>query len=150
MNYAPEKLETLTFCRTILNGYNKSQVDHALSKIIEDYNQNIDEINELKDHICALNEKVKRYQSIEEAMQNCFVLAQHTSDEMKMSAAEKAKNIIKEAEATSQQMVNDANVEVNKIKFAYEDTKNKIYSFKLKSQALLQAQLDVLKQMSEQ
>lgn len=150
MNFVPEKLEALTFCKTILNGYNKSQVDHALSKIIEDYNQNIDEINEMKERICTLNEKVNRYQSIEEAMQQCFILAQHTSDEMKMSAAEKAKNIVDEAEAASRKMVNDANLEVNKIKFTYEDTKNKIYSFKAKSQALLQAQLDVLSQISDE
>ncbi len=150
MNYAPEKLENLTFGKTILNGYNKSQVDSTLLKIIEDYNENIVEINELKDRICTLNEKVKRYKSIEEAMQHCFVLAQQTSDQMKMSAAEKAKAIIDEAETTSQKMISDANLEVNKIKFSYEDTKNKIYSFKVKSEALLQAQLDVLKQLSDE
>lgn len=150
MNYVPEQLKVLTFRKTILNGYNKSQVDNILSKIIEDYNQNIDEINGLKSHICTLGEKVKRYESIEEAMQNCLILAQHASDEMKISAAEKAKKIIGEAEATSEEMVNNANLEINKIKFAYDDTKNKIYSFKLKSEALLQAQLDILKQMSEE
>lgn len=150
MNYTPEKLEGLTLCKTILMGYNKSQVDNVLSKIIEDYNQNIVEINELKDRISVLNETIKRYKSIEEAMQHCFVLAQQTSDEMKMSAAEKAKAIIDEAEATSQKIVSDANLEVNKIKFSYEDTRNMIYSFKVKSAALLQAQLDVLQQLSDE
>jgi cell division initiation protein len=150
MNCTPEKLGEITFCKAVFNGYKKSQVDDELSKIIEDYNENIDKINDLKDRVSSLTEAVERYKSVEEAMQQCLMLAQQTSDDIKTSASEKAKGIIDEAEATSQKLISDATLEVNKIKLTYEDSKSKIYTFKVKSQALLQAQLDVLKQMDDE
>ena len=149
MNYAPEKLKGMTFCKSIFNGYNKNQVDEVLSKIIEDYNQSIDEINELKNRVSELDDASKHYKSLEEAMQHCFILAQHASDEMKAIASEKAKNIIVEAEAESQKMVSDANQEVNKLNFAYEEMKSRVFTFKTKTAALLNAELDVLKQLSD-
>lgn len=149
MNYTPDKLNEIAFCKSIFNGYNKNQVNGAMSKIIEDYNQNIDEINELKNRVSELNDAAQHYKSLEEAMQHCFILAQHASDEMKAIASEKAKNIIIEAEATSQKMVSDANEEVNKLNFAYEEMQSKIFTFKTKTAALLNAELDVLKQLSD-
>lgn len=147
MNYAPEKLKELTFCRSF-NGYNREQVDKALSKILEDYNESIDEINELKNQVAELKDAVQHYKSLEEAMQHCLVLAQRASDEMKANAAEKAKNIILEAETTSRKMVSDANQEVNKLNFAYEEMQSKIFTYQTKAMALLNAGLDVLKQLS--
>jgi len=149
MNYAPDKLEGITFCKSILHGYNKRQVNDVLLKIIEDYNQNIAEIEELKDRISVLSETVQHYKTLEEAMQHCFILAQHASDEMKTIASEKAKSIINEAETTSLKMVSDANLEVNKLNFTYEEMKSKVFTFKTKSEALINAQLDVLKQLSD-
>jgi DivIVA domain len=149
MNYAPDKLEGITFCKSILNGYNRNQVDAALSKIIEDYNQNIDEINELKSKNAELNEAIKRYKTVEEAMQHCLLLAQNASDEMKTSASEKAQSIMEAAEQTSQKMISDASQKVNKLNFAYEEMKAKVFTFRTRSEALLGAQLDVLKQLSD-
>lgn len=45
MNYDPDKLESITFCRSFFNGYNKSQVDEVMSKVIQDYRKNAYEIN---------------------------------------------------------------------------------------------------------
>lgn len=140
MNYTPENLENTTIHKSILYGYNKSQVDDMLAKITADY-------KELNDRLSVMDETVRHYKSIEEAMQHCFILAQHTSDEMKLIAAEKAKGIVQEAETTSQKMVSDASQEVNRIKFAYEEMKSKLFTLKTTSEALLNAQLDVLKQL---
>ncbi len=140
MNYTPEDLEKATIHKSLLYGYSKSQVDDMLAKIVADY-------NELNERLSVMDETVRHYKSIEEAMQHCFILAQHASDEMKLIASEKAKGIIQDAESTSQKMVSDANQEVNKIKFAYEDMKSKLFTLKTTSEALLTAQLDVLKQL---
>ena len=149
MNYTPDKLEGIAFGGSILHGYSRSQVDAALSKIIEDYNQNLDEINELKNKNAELNEAIKRYKTVEEAMQHCLLLAQNVSDEMKVSASEKAQSIVEAAEKTSQKMISDASQKVNRLNFAYEEMKSKVFTFKTKSEALLGAQLDVLKQLSD-
>lgn len=145
-------------------GYEKSQVEREFCRLKENIKSYIEEIDKLRDEQLDLSEKLeqyksieeenlklkeelKRYKSTEEAMQQCLMLAQQTSDDIKNSASEKAQNIITEAEKSAQKIINDANLEANKIKMMYETAKNEIYSFKVKSESLLQAQLDIIKQL---
>lgn len=148
MNYTPQDLESINFSKVFI-GYNKNQVDEVLTKIICDYNNITNETKELKSRISVLDETVQHYKSIEESLQHSVIIAHHTSNTIKESACEKAKTIIEEAELTARKMVNDANQEVNKVKFEYEGIKSKLYTFKTKSEALLYAQLEVLEQLSD-
>jgi len=164
MGLNDRKSNTHTF-RKAFFGYERSQVEREFCKLKEDIRSYIEEIDKLRDEQLELNDKLeqyksieeenlklkeelKRYKAIEEAMQQCLMLAQQTSDEIKNSAAEKAQGIISEAEKSAQKIINDANLEANKIKMAYETAKNEIYSFKAKSESLLQAQLDIIKQLA--
>lgn len=148
MNYVSEDLERITFCTSLFGGYRKKPVDDAIQRILDDYREREKEITELKSKVSVMTETVEHYKTIEESMQHCLIIAQHTSDEMIKSANEKAKDIIFQADSTSQKLVNDAYQQANKIKFSYDDIKAKIYSFKVKSEALLKSQLDVLGQLS--
>lgn len=44
-------------------------------------------------------------------------------------------------------MINDANQEVMKIKFEYEEARKKLHVFKSKAEAILLSQLEILRQM---
>jgi len=118
--------------------------------VIQDYRKSAYEINQMKEQLSTLDDTIKHYKSLEEAMQHCFVVAQKTSDEMKAAATEKAQGILQEAEKTSQKMVSDANQQVNKINLAYEELKAKMFTFRKKTEALLNAQLEVLNQLSDE
>lgn len=148
MNYVPENLDGITFGISLLGGYNKTAVLETIRKITDDYREREKEILELQNRVAVLQETVAHYKTIEESMQHCLIIAQHTSDEMIKNANEKAKDILSQADVTSQKLVDDAYEQANKIKFSYEDMKNKIYTFKLKSEALLKSQLAVLSQLS--
>ncbi len=150
MNYATEKLGSLKFCSSVFGGYNKNDVDKAIRNIISDYRETDKNMAELKNKVDVLTETVNHYKTIEESMQHCLIIAQHTSDEMIKNANEKAKDILSQADATSQKVVSDAYQQASKIKFSYDDMKAKIYTFKAKSEALLKSQLDVLKQMDSE
>ncbi|NLG92230.1 MAG: DivIVA domain-containing protein [Clostridiales bacterium] len=150
MNYDPEKLESITFGRSFLHGYNKNQVDEVMTKVIQDYRKSACELNQMKEQLSTLDDTVKHYKSLEEAMQHCFLVAQKTSDEMKAAASDKAQGILEEAEKTSQRMVSDANQQVNKINMAYEELKAKMFTFQKKAEALLNAQLEVINQLSDE
>lgn len=148
VNYIPEDLENIKFCKAFIGGYNKNDVDEAVKKVAVDYREKDEKLIDLENQLAAMEEVVNHYKTIEESMQHCLILAQHTSDEMIKSANEKAKSILSDADATSQKIVGDAYQQANKIKFSYEDMKAKIYSFKVKNEALLKSQLDVLSQLS--
>jgi len=149
MNYTPNDLQNLVFKKTFM-GYSEDQVNEVLDRIIEDYSAYIHENLELKDKIALLNEGLQHYKTIEESLQNTLLVAQQTSEEIKNNAYAKAENIIREAEIKAQKIINDANQEVIKVKFEYEELKKRLHVFKSKTETLLMSQLELLKQMFEE
>ncbi|HHW30497.1 MAG TPA: DivIVA domain-containing protein [Clostridiaceae bacterium] len=149
MNYTPNDLQNITFKKTLF-GYGEDAVNEVLDKIIEDYTQYIRENIELKDKVALLNEGLQHYKTIEESLQNTLLIAQQTSEDIKKSAYEKADNIIREAELKAQKIINDANQEVIRIKYEYEELRKKLHVFKSKAEILLNSQLQILKQMFEE
>lgn len=148
MNYTPNDLQNLVFKKSLM-GYNEDQVNEVLDRIIEDYSAYVHENIELKDRISVLNEGIQHYKVIEESLQNTLIVAQQTSEDIKRNAYEKAENIVKEAEIKAQRQLNDANQEVVKIRFEYEEMRKRLHIFKAKSETLLLSQLEILKQMFE-
>lgn len=149
MNFTPNDLQNIVFKKNFM-GYNEDQVNEVLDKVIEDYSAYIHENIELKDKLALLNEGLQHYKNIEESLQNTLLVAQQTSEDIKNNAYEKAANVIKEAEIKAQKIVNDANQEVVKIKYEYEEMRKSLHIFKSKSETLLLSQLEILKQMFEE
>ena len=147
MNYTSNDLSHLAIRKALFDGYSKKQVDSLLAKIIEDYTEMNKTIHELKCEISTLNETVRHYKVLEESLQHSVLVAQHTAEQIKANACEKAKNIVDEAEVKAQKIIEEANNEARKIQTKYEELKNEVYAFKTKSEALLQAQMDVIKQL---
>lgn len=148
MNYTPNDLQNITFKKTFM-GYSEDIVNDVLDKIIEDYSAYIRENIELKDKLALLNEGLQHYKTIEESLQNTLLVAQQTGEDIKRNAYEKSDNVTREAEIRSQKIINDANQEVIKIKFEYEDMRKKLHIFKSKCETLLLSQLEIMKQMFE-
>lgn len=146
MNYTPNDLQNITFKKNFM-GYNEDMVNDVLDKVIEDYSAYIRENVELKDKLALLNEGLQHYKSIEESLQNALLVAQQTGEDIKKNAYEKAENIIREAEIRAQELINEANQEVVRIKFEYEESRKKLLTFKSKCEMLLTSQLELLKQI---
>jgi cell division initiation protein len=148
MNYTPNDLQNITFKKSLL-GYSEDVVNDVLDKVIEDYSAYIRENVELKDKLALLNDGLQHYKTIEESLQNTLLVAQQTGEDIKKNAYDKAENVIKEAEIRAQRLINDANQEVVKINFEYEDMKKKLHIFKSKCELLLMSQMEMLKQIFE-
>lgn len=149
MNYTPNDLQNLTFKKTFM-GYSEDMVNDVLDKVIEDYSAYIRENVELKDKMALLNDGLQHYKTIEESLQNTLLVAQQTGEDIKKNAYEKADNVIRESEIKAQKLLNDANQEVIRIKFEYEDSKKKLHIFKSKCEMLLMSQMELLKSMFEE
>jgi len=146
MNYTPNDIQNIVFGKKIM-GYSEDEVNDVLDRVIEDYNAYIRENIELKDKLSLLNEGLQHYKTIEDSLQNALLIAQKTGEEIKKNSYEKAENIIKEAEIKAQRIINDANQQVVKIKFEYEEMRKKLHVFKSRVEALLISQLEILKQI---
>lgn len=150
MNYSPKDLESIAFKKKIFQGYDRVQVNNILAMVREDYDTLNKENDDLHKNIAIMKETVQHYKIIEESLQHTLILAQHTSESMKTVAIEKAKNIVKEAEISAKKIINEANLQVAKTKYEYEDTKKSLNAYKAKSQALLLSLLEILKQPFEE
>lgn len=148
MNYTPNDLQNLTFKKGLM-GYSEDGVNEVLDRVIEDYSAYIRENIELKDKLALLNEGLQHYKLIEESLQNALLVAQQTGEDIKKNAYEKANNIIKDSELRAQKAINDANQEVLRIKFEYEEIKKKLHIFKSKCETLILSQQEILNQMFE-
>ncbi|MHB8063811.1 MAG: DivIVA domain-containing protein [Ruminiclostridium sp.] len=147
MNYTPDELKSICLKRSILDGYSKKQVNNLLTLINEDYIRLVKDNEEMKSKISVLNETIKHYKLLEESLQHSILVAQHTSEQIKVNACEKAKLITDEAELNALKLISKANQEVIKTRGKYEEIKADLFTFKTKTEALLLAQLEVLKQM---
>jgi len=147
MNYTPEELKSISIKRSILDGYNKKQVNNLLVLINEDYTRLVKDNEEMKSKISGMNETIKHYKILEESLQHSILVAQHTSEQIKVNACEKAQLITNEAELNAQKLLSAANLEVIKTRGKYEEVKAELFTFKTKTEALLQSQLELLKQM---
>lgn len=147
MNYTPDELRGICLKRSIIDGYCKKQVDNLLALICEDYNKQLRDNEELKNKISAQNEAINHYKLLEESLQHSILVAQHTSEQVKANACEKARLITEEAEATAKKLIEDANQEVIRSKAKCDELKSELISYKSKSELMLQAQLKILKQM---
>lgn len=146
MNYTPNDLDNMKFKKSF-RGYDEDQVNGVLDNVIQDYELYIKENIELKDRISVLNEGIQHYKNIEESLQNTLVVAQQTGEEIKKNSYEKADNIVKDAELRAQKIINDANQEVIKIRFEYEEMKKRLHLYKTKSETLILSQLELSKQL---
>ena len=149
MNFLSDDIRVLRFDGAVINGYNRKQVDTAIRQIEEDYREREETIEELKNKISMLKETVDHYKTIEESMQHCLIIAQHTGDEIVRSANEKAKDILDDADSTSHRLISEAYQQANKIKLSYDDLKAKINTYRMRSEAILKSQLDVLYQFPD-
>ncbi|MCG8499327.1 MAG: DivIVA domain-containing protein [Firmicutes bacterium] len=131
-------------------GYSELEVEEFLTKIVHDYEKIYKENIEFKDKITALTEGIQHYKTIEETLQNTLIVAQKTGEEITTNAREKAETILKEAEIKAGQIIADANQEVTKINYQYEQTKRNYIIFKAKLETMFQAQLEILQDTVEE
>jgi cell division initiation protein len=97
-----------------------------------------------------MKETVKHYKTIEESLQHTLIIAQQTSESITNIATEKADDIIKKAEINALNIINNANKKVDSIHREYEDAKKSLNIYKIKSQALLNSTMELLKNPFEE
>lgn len=145
MNYTVADLENLNLKKEWLCGYSRVQVERVLAKTKEDYYEYAQKIRELHSEATVMKETVKHYKTIEESLQHTLILAHSTGECIKQNAIEKADNIVREAEIKAKKIIDDAEQHVIKIKSEYEELKNSLSCYKLKTQSLLNSLQELLK-----
>lgn len=130
-------------------GYDEDEVDEFLDMVIADYEQIYKENIDLREILTKSEGNVDRYKDLEDTLKNALVVAQHTSDSLKVNAEKEARLIIQEANAKVEQMVADSQNKLEKMVEEYERLKNRFNMFKVKLRSFMEMQMAMIEGYEE-
>ncbi len=151
----PTDIENKIFKKTKFNGYDINDVEDYLEKIIVDYEKIYKENIEMKDKIDNLQESVAYYKSIEVGIDQTVGNAQTEAENIKEEALNLADKIKKEAmkevaeirkneEEKVAAQLDGLKKDIMAKEIELEEKKKQLQIYKVKTIAMLEAQIKIL------
>ncbi len=126
-----------------IRGYSAEEVDEFLDKVAEDYEALYKENSSMKEKLGGLNEKIEHYAKMETTIQNTLLLAQNAAEQSKQIAQKEADLIIKNANDSSQRILDKAHNDVMRINDDYEQLKQEFIKFRAKFKNFMNTQIEM-------
>lgn len=146
------------FNRTV-RGYDPDQVNDFLDKVIAKVEAMIDEIKEKDQKIAelqsleqenkSLKEKLEQYERMEATLNKAIVMAQKTSEQIKINAHNESETIISDAKNNANRIVNEALIRAEKTEQEANLLKRNVNIFKKRIREIVEAQLEVVDEMDK-
>ena len=141
------------FTRT-LRGYDPDEVNHFIDQVISQVeimvndikskNKKIAELSSLKEENAKLKEKLATYERMEGTLNRAILMAEKTSEQIKLSAHQESETIINDAKRNANRIVNDALLRAEKTEMEADMLRRNITIFKRKLKSIIEAQLDMV------
>ncbi len=143
------------FSRT-LRGYNPEEVNEFLDKIIKQVETIVSESKEKDLKIAALEQqietskhKLETYEKMEQTLNRAILMAQKTSEQIKLNAHDESELIINDAKQNANRIVNEALMRAEKTEREALTLKRNINIFKRRVKDIVEAQLEVVSEMDQ-
>ena len=127
-----------------MRGYNADEVDDFLDELTTEYERLYKENAELKEQMESSKKDLEHYRTVEHTLQNTLVMAQSTADDIKKMAEQQAEQIVKDAQLNARKATEDLSRQEFELRVKLEEMKKKFDVYKVKMEALLVSQLDLL------
>lgn len=129
------------------NGYNRSEVNAFIERVIRETEGIINKCQEQKDEIKDLKDKLENYKILEDSINKSIVNAEKTSDNIKRLAREEANVIVSDAKNNASRIVNDALIRSERIEQQTDVLERNIKIFKRKLKIIVEQQLAVVEEI---
>ena len=146
------------FSRT-LRGYDPEEVNRFFDKVIsqvesivEDSKKKDQQIAELKKYAVEnqnLKDRLAQYEKMESTLNRALVMAQKTSEQIKLSAHDESQALLDDAKRNANRIVNEALLKAEKAEQEANALKRNINIFKRRVKDIVQAQLEVVNELDE-
>ena len=148
------------FTRTI-RGYDPDEVNEFLDQVIKkvekmvadidtknkliiEKNEKIKFLQSKYDETNALKEKLAQYERMESTLNHAIIMAQKTSDQLKVSAHKECDIILDDAKKNASRIVNDALMKAEKIENDADVMKRNINVLKRRLKNIIESQLEII------
>lgn len=146
------------FNRT-LRGYDPEEVNAFLDKIINQVEGMVNEMREKDIKISELQtlevenrnlkEKLAQYQRMESTLNKTIIMAQKTSEQVKMAAHQESETLIEDAKNNANRIVNEALLRAEKTEEEAALLRRNIRIFKKRVRDIIEAQLEVVSEFDQ-
>lgn len=141
------------FNRT-LRGYDPEEVNAFLDNVISQVESMISEMKEKDRKISELQsyeaenqklrEKLSQYERVESSLNSTIIMAQKTSEQVKMAAHHESQTILEDARNNANRIVNEALIRAEKTEEEAALLKRNIRIFKKRIKDIIETQLEVV------
>lgn len=141
------------FSRT-LRGYNPDEVNRYLDKVISQVeiiiadnkkkDIKLNELSNLQQENEKLKSRLEQYEKLEETMNKAILMAQKTSEQIKIAAHDEAEILIDDAKKNANRIVNEALLRAEKTEHEANLLRRNINIFKKRVRDIVEAQLEVV------
>lgn len=146
------------FSRTV-RGYDPDEVNAFLDKVINQVEVMVNEINEkdrkikeLQDEMNEYNglkDKLEQYERMEGTLNKAILMAQKTSEQMKINAHKESETVIDDAKKNANRIINEALLKAEKIENESNLLKRNTTIFKKRVREIIEAQLEIVDELNE-
>ena len=141
--YDPDEVNN--FLDQVIKRVEKMVADiDAKNKLIVDKNDEIRKLKSKLEETNALKEKLEQYERMENTLNRAIIMAQKTSDQLKIAAHHESEIILDDAKKNASRIVNDALIKAEKIENDAEMTKRNINVLKRRLKSIIESQLDII------
>lgn len=126
-----------------LRGYNVDEVHDFLDELSEEYELMYKENSTLREKINFLEEKLDHHVTIESTIQSTLILAQNAAEQAKLCAQKESELIIKNANESSQKLLDKAHDDVLKINDEYDKIKHEFGKFRMRFKNFMSCQVEM-------
>lgn len=128
--------------KKVVRGYEIEAVDEHLRNIEDSYQALFRENQDLTKRIEVLNEKLEYYINMESSMNSALILAQDTSEQIRISAKKDAEYIVKNANDSAQKILDKAQEDIVDLKHDYDRVKQEFNMFRGKYKSFMRIQME--------
>lgn len=137
-----------------LRGYDPDEVNRFLDQIIKQVEEMIEEIKERDVKIIELEnavqenirlkDKVEQYERMEGTLNKALLMAQKTSEQIKLSAHQESTILLEEAKQNASRIVNEALLRAEKTELEVNMLKRNVNIFKRRLRDIIETQLEIV------
>ena len=141
------------FNRT-LRGYDPVEVNNFLDQVIKQVetmvNENkskdirIAELESLLPENSHLKDKVAQYESMEGTLNRAIMMAQKTSDQMRLAAHQESEIVLDDAKKNASRIINEALLRAEKTEFEANMLRRNVNIFKRRLKDIIESQLEMV------
>ena len=142
----PLDIHNQEFRRVRFGGYSEDEVDDFLDRVVVDFEALLKEVEQQRNELEDLRGRVEQYKQLETTLHRALIVAQETSEEVKLNARKEAQLIVREAEEEATRRIKQAEGRIHELEERGAQVQREAQVFRAQWRSQLESHLEMLRE----